>query len=127
VRKNKGDCTQLLEQTYELLNAILMVHIDSDTGAELPPSVLTHIGKFTEYITCVGRKKLLTTVIRTLHKIHTFVEAQQNGSKLKNLFRQGERSTPLKDCRAGLRQGFEIFQVSSACLVIQPFIEGFDI
>ncbi|KAJ7907775.1 hypothetical protein B0H13DRAFT_2499871 [Mycena leptocephala] len=48
VRQNKNDCTQLLEQTYELLNAILMVHINSDTGAELSPSVLTHIGKFTE-------------------------------------------------------------------------------
>ncbi|KAJ7877150.1 hypothetical protein B0H13DRAFT_1893366 [Mycena leptocephala] len=52
---------ELLEQTYQLLNAIMMVHIESDTGGELPPSVLNHIGKFTE----------------TLHKIHTFVEAQQ--------------------------------------------------
>ncbi|KAJ7907773.1 hypothetical protein B0H13DRAFT_1879228 [Mycena leptocephala] len=107
VKQNKNDCAQLLEQTYELLNAILMVHINSDTGAELPPSVLTHIGKFTE-------KKphwVLATVIRTLHKIHTFVEAQQNNSKLKNFFCQGEMSTLLKDCKAGLQQGFEIFQV----------------
>ncbi|KAJ7906621.1 hypothetical protein B0H13DRAFT_1880399 [Mycena leptocephala] len=96
VRQNKNDCTQLLEQTYELLNAILMVHINSDTGAELPPSVLTHIGKFTE----------------TLHKIHTFVEAQQNSSKLKNFFHQGEISTLLKDCRTGLQQGLEIFKVN---------------
>ncbi|KAJ7841861.1 hypothetical protein B0H13DRAFT_1910051 [Mycena leptocephala] len=84
-----------MEQTYELLNAILIVHIKSDTGGELPPSVLTHIGKFTE----------------TLHKIHTFVEAQQNGSKVKKFFRQGEMSTLLKDCKAGLQQGFEVFQV----------------
>ncbi|KAJ7907789.1 hypothetical protein B0H13DRAFT_1879244 [Mycena leptocephala] len=95
VRQNKNNCTQLLEQAYELLNAILMVHINSDTRGELPPSVLTHIGKFTE----------------TLHKIHTFVEAQQNSSKLKNFFCQGEMSTLLKDCKAGLQQGFEIFQV----------------
>ncbi|KAJ7888451.1 hypothetical protein B0H13DRAFT_2277398 [Mycena leptocephala] len=94
-RQNKNDCTQLLEQTYELLNAVLMVHINSDTGAELPPSMLTNIGKFTE----------------TLHKIHTFVEAQQKGSILKNFFRQGEISTLLKDCKAGLQQGLEIFQV----------------
>jgi hypothetical protein len=53
----------------------------------------------------------LTTVIRTLHKIHTFVEAQQNGSKVKKFFRQGEMSTLLKDCKAGLQQGLEIFQV----------------
>ncbi|KAJ7802725.1 P-loop containing nucleoside triphosphate hydrolase protein [Mycena leptocephala] len=95
VKKNKTECSQLMEQTYELLNAILIVHIKSDTGGELPPSVLTHIGKFTE----------------TLHKIHTFVEAQQNGSKVKKFFRQGEMSTLLKDCKAGLQQGFEVFQV----------------
>ncbi|KAJ7930834.1 hypothetical protein B0H13DRAFT_2530704 [Mycena leptocephala] len=82
-------------QTYELLNTILMVYITSDMGGELPPSVLKHIGKFTE----------------TLHKIHTFVEAQQNGNKLKNFFHKGEMSTLLKDCKAGLHQGFEIFQV----------------
>ncbi|KAJ7907812.1 hypothetical protein B0H13DRAFT_1879263 [Mycena leptocephala] len=98
VRQNKNDCTQLLEQSYELLNAILMVHINSDTGVELPPSVLIHIGKFTE----------------TLYKVHTFVEAQQNSSKLKNLFRQGEMSTLLKDCKAGLQQGLEMFQVPMA-------------
>ncbi|KAJ7899920.1 P-loop containing nucleoside triphosphate hydrolase protein [Mycena leptocephala] len=94
VKRNKIECTQLLEQTYELLNAILMVHINSNTGAELPPSVLTHIGKFTE----------------TLYKIHTFVKAQQNSSKFKNFFHQGEMSTLLKDCKAGLQQGFGIFQ-----------------
>jgi hypothetical protein len=54
---------------------------------------------------------VLTTAIRTLHKIHTFVEAQQNGSKVKKFFRQGEMSTLLKDCKVGLQQGFEIFQV----------------
>ncbi|KAJ7920300.1 hypothetical protein B0H13DRAFT_2268267 [Mycena leptocephala] len=85
-----------MEQTYELLNAILIVHIKSDMGGELPPSVLTHIGKFTE----------------TLHKIHKFVEAQQNGSKVKKFFHQGEMSTLLNDCKAGLQQGFEFFQVS---------------
>ncbi|KAJ7922738.1 hypothetical protein B0H13DRAFT_2408025 [Mycena leptocephala] len=95
VKKNKNECSQLMEQTYELLNAILIVHIKSDTGGELPPSVLTHIGKFTE----------------TLHKIHTFVEAQQNGSRVKKFFRQGEMSTLLNDCKAGLQQGFEFFQV----------------
>jgi hypothetical protein len=54
---------------------------------------------------------VLTTVIRTLHKIHTFVEAQQNSSKLKIFFRQSEMGTLLKDCKAGLQQGFENFQV----------------
>jgi hypothetical protein len=92
-----------------------MVHITSDMGGELPPSVLKHIGKFTEYVAGLwwGERLplILTTPIRTLHKIHTFVEAQQNGNKLKIFFHQGEMSTLLKDCKAGLQQGFEIFQV----------------
>jgi ribonuclease BN (tRNA processing enzyme) len=103
-----------MEQTHELLNAILIVHIKSDTGGQLPPSVLTHIGKFTEYIACLGKQKLclvLTTAIRTLHKIYTFVKAQQNGSRVKKFFHHGEMSTLLKDCKAGLQQGFEFFQV----------------
>jgi hypothetical protein len=41
-----------MEQTYELLNAIIVTHIRSDTGGELLPSMLYHIGKFTEYVAC---------------------------------------------------------------------------
>jgi hypothetical protein len=52
-------------------------------------------------------------LFRTLHKIHTFIEAQQGGSKVKNFFRQIEMSTLLKGCKAGLQQGFESFQASS--------------
>ncbi|KAJ7799786.1 hypothetical protein B0H13DRAFT_1932952 [Mycena leptocephala] len=111
VKQNKNECSQLMEQTYELLNAILIVHIKSDTGGALPPSVLNHIGKFTEYVARFRKKTLFGIDYWTLHKIHTFVEAQQNGSKVKKFFRQGEMSTLLKDCKAGLQQGFEIFQV----------------
>jgi hypothetical protein len=87
-----------------------MVHISSDTGGELPSSVLTHIGKFTEYVVWLGKNTPLDmySAIRTLH---TFVEAQQNSSKLKSFFGQGEMGTLLKDCKAGLQQGLEIFQV----------------
>jgi hypothetical protein len=49
VKGNKNDCVQLMEQTDELLNAIIHFHIQSDTGGELPPHVLNHIGNFTEY------------------------------------------------------------------------------
>ncbi|KAJ7603264.1 hypothetical protein DFH06DRAFT_1350351 [Mycena polygramma] len=97
IKQNKDECTQLLEQTHELLNAILVTHIKSDTSADLPPSVLNHIGKFTE----------------TLHKVHTFIEAQQKGSKIKKLFHQGELSTLLKNCKEGLQQGLHSFQVDT--------------
>ncbi|KAJ7457763.1 hypothetical protein FB451DRAFT_1509051 [Mycena latifolia] len=63
VKRNQDDCVQMLEQIHELLYAIIHVHIKSDTGGELPPTM-------------------------TLHKIHTFVEAQQEKSKIKQFFRQ---------------------------------------
>ncbi|KAJ6566720.1 hypothetical protein B0H19DRAFT_1257913 [Mycena capillaripes] len=101
-KRNKDTCVQLTEQIHGLLNAIIAVHIESDIGGELPPDVLNHIGRFT----------------LTLHKIHTFVEAQQNGSKVKMFFRQSEMSTLLKDCKTGLQQGFDFFQIKTTNLMI---------
>jgi hypothetical protein len=51
------------------------------------------------------------------------VEAQQNSSKVKSFFHQGEMSTLLKECRAGLQQGFAVFQVSHL-LEMQQLIKG---
>ncbi|KAJ7924820.1 hypothetical protein B0H13DRAFT_1863683 [Mycena leptocephala] len=101
VKQNRNACTELMEQTYQLLNAILMVHINSDTGGDLPPVVLNHIGKFTE----------------TLHKIHTFVEAQQTGNKVKTFFRQHEMGALLKDCRLGLEREFDYFQIKTGSIM----------
>ncbi|KAJ7369231.1 hypothetical protein DFH08DRAFT_833366, partial [Mycena albidolilacea] len=95
VSKHKDDCVQLLEQIHKLLNAIMILHIKSNAGGEMPIEVLDHVGKFTEI----------------LHKIYTFVEAQQKGNRVKNFFRQGEVRTLLKDCQAGLQQSFEFFQI----------------
>ncbi|KAJ7813283.1 P-loop containing nucleoside triphosphate hydrolase protein [Mycena olivaceomarginata] len=93
VTKHREDCVQLLEQIHKLLDAIIILHIKAD--AELPIEVLDHIGKFTE----------------KLHKIYTFVEAQQKGNRVKSFFRQGELGTLLKDCQAGLQQSFDFFQI----------------
>jgi hypothetical protein len=74
--------------------------------------VLDHVGKFTEYF--FGpfiTYHTLTKGIRILHKIYTFVEAQQKGNRVKSLFRQGELGTSLKDCQTGLQQSFDFFQV----------------
>jgi hypothetical protein len=102
-----------MEQAHELLNAVIIVHIKSDTGAELLPTVLNQIGKFTEYFVCHELMSgHLQQYFRTLHKIHTFVEAQQKGSKVKSFFRHGEMSSLLKECKAGLQQGLDFFQVS---------------
>ncbi|KAJ7896686.1 hypothetical protein B0H14DRAFT_3124887 [Mycena olivaceomarginata] len=95
VSKHKDDCIQLLEQIHKLLNAIMILHIKSDAGGEMPIKVLDHVGKFTGI----------------LHKIYTFVEAQQKGNRVKSFFRQSELSRLLKDCQAGLQQSFEFFQI----------------
>jgi hypothetical protein len=51
-----------MEKTHNLLNAIIIVYIKSDTGADLPPIVLKHIGSFTEYSTwLVNSMTVLTT------------------------------------------------------------------
>ncbi|KAJ7797404.1 P-loop containing nucleoside triphosphate hydrolase protein, partial [Mycena olivaceomarginata] len=98
VTKHKDDCVQLLEQIHKLLNAIMILHIKSDAGGEMSIEVLDHVGKFTEI----------------LHKIYTFVDTQQKGNRVKNFFRQGEVSTLLKDCQAGLQQSFDFFQIEKA-------------
>jgi hypothetical protein len=40
----------LMERTYELLNAIVLVYMKSETGTDLPALVLRHIGRFTEQV-----------------------------------------------------------------------------
>ncbi|KAJ7827694.1 hypothetical protein B0H13DRAFT_1917525 [Mycena leptocephala] len=99
VKQNKSDCAALMENIHNLLNAIIIVYAKSDTGADLPPIVLNHIGRFTEYLNL------------TLYKIHTFVEAQRDGSKIKKIFRRGEMSTLLTDCNAGLQHAVNFFQI----------------
>ncbi|KAJ7210393.1 hypothetical protein GGX14DRAFT_625388 [Mycena pura] len=47
----------------------------------------------------------------TLHKIYTFVEAQQDGNKIKILLRLSEMSTLLKDCKTGLQNAFDALKV----------------
>ncbi|KAJ7457424.1 hypothetical protein FB451DRAFT_1509702 [Mycena latifolia] len=48
----------------------------------------------------------------TLHKIHTFVEAEQEKSKIKQFFRQGEMKALLKTCHTGLEQALNVFKIS---------------
>ncbi|KAJ6580568.1 hypothetical protein DFH09DRAFT_1309885 [Mycena vulgaris] len=98
VKKNKDDCTRMLEQVYELINAIIRLHITSEPAGELAPQILSELARF----------------IETLHKIHTFVEAQQEQSRIKQFFRQGEMNTLLKACNLGLDQALEVFKVQGA-------------
>ncbi|KAJ7359267.1 P-loop containing nucleoside triphosphate hydrolase protein, partial [Mycena albidolilacea] len=101
VKQHRNDCVLLMEQTHNVLNAIIVEHMKLRTPGEFPPSVLNQIGKFTE----------------TLQEIHTFVEAQQNGSKIKMFFHQGELNALLKECKAGLQQALKYFQVLTSNII----------
>ncbi|KAJ7744889.1 P-loop containing nucleoside triphosphate hydrolase protein, partial [Mycena metata] len=101
IKQDKTECAQLMEQTHVILSAIIGVYVRLDTGIELPPSTSNEIANFTQ----------------TLHKLHTFIEAQQSGSKVKKLFRQGELNGLLKDCKAGLQQGIQFFQIKTFNIV----------
>lgn len=111
-KKNKAECTQLLESILQVLHAILNLHIKSETAGSLPPAMLHEIGKFTVYVKLPSEQDCSCWVHRTLHKTHTFVEAQRDGNRIKSFFRQSEMSALLKDCREGLERAKEVFKAS---------------
>ncbi|KAF8171432.1 hypothetical protein K438DRAFT_1773270 [Mycena galopus ATCC 62051] len=51
--------------------------------------------------------------ILTLHKIYTFVEAQQQGNKIMHFFHNHETNKLLQDCHAGLKQAQEMFGIQT--------------
>ncbi|KAJ7302608.1 hypothetical protein DFH08DRAFT_826489 [Mycena albidolilacea] len=72
---------------------ILCLYMKSETAGSLPPSVVDHMGKFLE--------------------IYTFIETQQEGNKIKQIFRQSEMNTLLKECQVGMHHACGIFKNTS--------------
>ncbi|KAF8207505.1 hypothetical protein K438DRAFT_1755545 [Mycena galopus ATCC 62051] len=95
VKQNKNECAQVMENIHRIVYAIINLHIKSETVGSLSPSMLDDVGKFME----------------TLHKIYTFVEAQQEGNKIKHLFGNKETKKLLQDCCAGLTQAMDVFGI----------------
>ncbi|KAJ6512871.1 hypothetical protein C8R45DRAFT_1087980 [Mycena sanguinolenta] len=95
VKQNKTQCAQLMENIYKILYGIIHLHIKSETAGSLSPATIDDIGKF----------------MQTLHKIYGFVEAQQDGNKIRRLLRSNELNRLLKDCHIGLAQATEVFRV----------------
>ncbi|KAJ7431782.1 hypothetical protein FB451DRAFT_1421182 [Mycena latifolia] len=101
-KKNKEECVHLMENVYQLLCSIFHLHIKSEPKGYLPPVILHHVGKFTE----------------TLHKIHAFVEAQQDRNTITHFFRQSATKALLSECRAGLQQAFDVFETETGITVL---------
>jgi hypothetical protein len=116
VKRNREECIRLVENIHQILYAIVNLHIISETAGSVDLTTLDRIGKFAEYIQSRVWEGYITNgnFSRTLHKIYTFVEAQQ-GSKIKSFFRQGEINTLLKDCHSGLDQALQVFK---ACVIL---------
>ncbi|KAJ7089087.1 hypothetical protein C8R44DRAFT_958235 [Mycena epipterygia] len=109
VKRNKEECILLMENIHGILYAVIDLHIKSESARSLPPVILDHIGKFTDG--------------RTLHKIHTFVEEQQDGNKIKYFFRQNEMNTLCKDCHTGLEEALKVFKVDIGLIVANNVAE----
>ncbi|KAJ7121538.1 hypothetical protein C8R44DRAFT_736331 [Mycena epipterygia] len=109
VKRNKEECILLMENIHGILYVIIDFHIKSETVGRLPPVILDHIGKFTDG--------------RTLHKIHTFVEGQQDRNKIKYFFRQNEMNTLCKDCHTGLEEALKVFKVDIGLIVANNVAE----
>ncbi|KAJ7715080.1 hypothetical protein B0H14DRAFT_3171321, partial [Mycena olivaceomarginata] len=88
VKRNKDECTQLMEN----IHLFLLKQLKS-----LSPEMLDNIGEF----------------MKTLHKIYTFLEGQQDGNRIKYLFRNNEVQKLFRDCRAGLDQAAEVFKITT--------------
>ncbi|KAJ7485947.1 hypothetical protein FB451DRAFT_1363697, partial [Mycena latifolia] len=101
VKQNQDGCMQMLDQIHELLYAVIWVHLKLNTGGELSPTMLDNLGRLTE----------------TLQKIHTFVDANQEKSKIKQFFRHGEMRMLLKACHTGLEQALKVFKIQGATVL----------
>ncbi|KAJ7469501.1 hypothetical protein FB451DRAFT_1176736 [Mycena latifolia] len=100
VKNNKDECVHLMKDIHQILFAIAKLHMQSKAQGSLPPSTLDHIGTFTN----------------TLHKIHTFVEGQQEKNRFKHFLRQSEMRMLFKECWAGLQQASELFKLYQSLL-----------
>ncbi|KAJ7720488.1 hypothetical protein B0H14DRAFT_2642689 [Mycena olivaceomarginata] len=96
LKRNKKECAQLSENIHRILYAIINLHVRSQTAGSLSPATMSHIGTFME----------------TLHKIYIYIEAQQDGNKIKHLLRNNEMQHLFKDCHTGLDRAMALFKIT---------------
>ncbi|KAJ6486261.1 hypothetical protein DFH09DRAFT_1291617 [Mycena vulgaris] len=101
VKNNKDECVRLIENVHQVLDGIINLNVKSNPPGSLAPATLCHVRKFME----------------SLHKIHMFVEGQQEGNKIRQFLRQSEMKTLLNQCRTGLQEACEVFQVDRSATI----------
>ncbi|KAK7028476.1 hypothetical protein R3P38DRAFT_3518391 [Favolaschia claudopus] len=95
IKKNKEECAGLAEDVNKILLTVATLHLKAEIPGSLSAAILHQLGKFTEI----------------LQKVHAFVNAQQEGYNIKSFLRQSDMHNLLKECRQGLQQTFETFQI----------------
>ncbi|KAF8214657.1 hypothetical protein K438DRAFT_2138011 [Mycena galopus ATCC 62051] len=90
VKHNKSKCAQLMDNIHHILYAIVDLHMKSVTAGSLHPSMLNYLGGFIEYAVFASNRVVEKFTHRTLYKVYTFVETQQEGTKIKHLFHNNE-------------------------------------
>ncbi|KAJ6477714.1 hypothetical protein C8R45DRAFT_1157637 [Mycena sanguinolenta] len=98
IKQNKKECARLLENIYQVISEIINLHIKSEVAGSLSPAMTEQVGRF----------------MKTLHKIFIYVEAQQDGNKIKQLFRSNEAHKLLKDCEKELDEAKKVFEVGAS-------------
>ncbi|KAF7344349.1 hypothetical protein MSAN_01915900 [Mycena sanguinolenta] len=107
LKQNKKECAELLENIHDVLYAIIDFHIKSEAVGSLSPAMMEHVGRF----------------MKTLHKTYIYIEAQQDGNKLKQLFRNIEMNGLAKDCRAELDKAKKTFGVGTSGAIFKDIEE----
>ncbi|KAJ6470517.1 hypothetical protein C8R45DRAFT_937424 [Mycena sanguinolenta] len=107
VKQNKRECAELLENIYQVLFAIVDLHIKSEPAGTISPAMTEPVGRF----------------MKTLYKIYIYIEAQQDRNKLKQLFRHIEMNNLVKHCRAELDEAKTIFEVGTGAAVFKDIGE----
>ncbi|KAJ7204161.1 hypothetical protein GGX14DRAFT_698881 [Mycena pura] len=106
LRSNEEQVATMLEQIHEILCAVIHLYTGSQTDGALSPALLYDIAKFTE----------------TLQKIHAFMKTQQGMGKFKQLFKQFDSATQLKDCQEELQGSLARFRLQSSGTVFNGIV-----
>ncbi|KAJ7716367.1 P-loop containing nucleoside triphosphate hydrolase protein, partial [Mycena metata] len=102
ITRHQEESIELLENIHGVICGIVNLHLKSEAPGSLPPETSEHIGQFAQ----------------TLRKIDTLINSQQEGNRIKQLFRQGELSRMRKECRSGLREALALFKFAGSTTLL---------
>ncbi|KAF7373620.1 hypothetical protein MSAN_00572400 [Mycena sanguinolenta] len=95
VKTKKDECAALVQQIHRVLCAIIDFVCTLNISPFLAPALFDSMATFSQ----------------TLHKIQTFIRAQQSMGILERFLRQQANTAQLEDCKLSLRRALDIFSI----------------